>query len=49
MEKRKVFFFINFIGFGGVEWVFVNLLSVLSFYSGLDVRIILLDKELLVR
>ncbi|KHT53017.1 glycosyl transferase family 1 [Alteromonas macleodii] len=49
MEKRKVFFLINSIGFGGAERALVNLLSVPSLYSGLDVRIILLDKEPLVR
>ncbi len=49
MEKRKVFFLINSIGFGGAERALVNLLSIPSLYSALDISVVLLDKEPLVR
>jgi len=49
MEKRKVFFLINSIGFGGAERALVNLLSIQSHYAELDVSIVLLDDEPLAR
>ncbi len=49
MEKRKVFFLINSIGFGGAERALVNLLSIQSYYAELDVSIVLLDDEPLAR
>ncbi|WP_394220681.1 glycosyltransferase [Alteromonas gracilis] len=49
MENRKVFFLINSIGFGGAERALFNLLSIPALYSALDVSVILLDKEPLVR
>ncbi len=49
MEKRKVFFLINSIGFGGAEIALVNLLSIQSHYAELDVSIVLLDDEPLAR
>lgn len=49
MNRRKVFFLINSIGFGGAERALVNLLSTPGLYKGLDVRIVLLDNEHLAR
>lgn len=49
MNRRKVFFLINSIGFGGAERALVNLLSIPGLYKGLDVRIVLLDNEHLAR
>lgn len=49
MNNRNVFFLINSIGFGGAERALINLLSDAALYEDLDVQIVILDDEHLVR
>lgn len=48
MEKKKVLFVINFIGYGGVERVLIIILSVLEFFEDFEVYFLLLDDELII-